>query len=186
MTIAHPTFTTLPAQTQAILADLSTAVSGIQPIDVKSWQIDASALPIEPNNLQILKDVSEWAGKSKACLYYFESLTKDMDLAKVEQAFADAKAHETNDRAYPRLNKKGYTFYVGSSQSMAKRFKEHLGYGASRTYALQLIHWARQLGVQLEFVCAKYPDGTSPKVIQALEDCLWQTRQPMFGRMGSK
>lgn len=186
MTTTHLAFAALPAQTQEKLADLSDAVSCILPSDVRSWRIDVSALPLEPNSLEIFKEVSDWVGKSKACLYYFESLAKDIDLAEVERVFAVAKAHEANDRAYPRLNKRGHSFYVGSSQSMAKRFKEHLGYGASRTYALQLIHWAQPLGVQLEFVCAKYPDDTAPNVIQALEDTLWQKRKPMFGRMGSK
>ena len=182
----HPTFSALPTQAQSALANLSTAVAGVVPIDVRTWQIDVSILPLEKDGLQLIQEVSEWAGKSKACLYYFECCSPSIDLAKVERVFADAKAHETNDRAYPRLNTSGKCFYVGSSQSVAKRLTEHLGYGAKKTYALQFIHWSRPLSLHLEFVCAKYPETTPSAVVQTLEDTLWETKAPMFGRQGRK
>lgn len=182
----HPIFSALPAQTQSALASLSSAVSGVVPIDVRTWQIDISALPSEKDGLQLIKEVFKWAGKSKACLYYFECCSPGIDLANVERAFSDAKAHDASDRAYPRLNVSGKCFYVGSSQSVAKRLTEHLGYGATKTYALQFIHWARPLSLHIEFVCAKYPETTPTGVVQTLEDTLWETKQPMFGRQGRK
>jgi len=182
----HPAFSVLATQTQSALANLSSAVAGVVPINVRTWQIDVSTLPIEKNGLQLIQDVSEWAGKSKACLYYFDCCSPGIDLAKVEREFADAKAHERNERAYPRLNTSSMCFYVGSSQAVAKRLAEHLGYGAKKTYALQFIHWSRPLSLHLEFVCAKYPEGTSSAVVQALEDTLWETKAPMFGRQGRK
>ncbi len=182
----HLTFTSLPTQTQSVLSSLSSAVADVVPIDVRIWQVDVSSLPLEKNGLQLIQEVSEWAGKSKSCLYYFECRSPNIDLAKVERTFADAKAHEASDRAYPRLNVAGKCFYVGSSQSVAKRLTEHLGYGARKTYALQFIHWARPLSLHLEFICAKYPEATPSAVIQALEDTLWETKAPMFGRQGRK
>lgn len=182
----HPAFSALPAQTQASLATTSAAVAGVLPIEVKSWLIDVSTLPTESVRANLIQEVSAWAGKSKTCLYYFECQSPNIDLAKVERTFADAKAHEDNDRAYPRLNVKGKCFYVGSSQAVAKRFKDHLGFGATRTYALQLIHWARPLSLKLAFVCAKYDENTPFEVIHALEDTLWESRKPMFGRQGRK
>lgn len=184
--MTNPTFSALPTQTQSALAKLSAAVAGVLPVEVRSWHIDVTALPKDLDGSSLIQDISEWAGKSKACLYYFDIGSTDIDLAKVERVFADAKAHEANDRAYPRLNSQGLCFYVGSSQALTKRFKEHLGFGASKTYALQLVHWARPLQLQLEFVCAKYADATPSEVLQALEDTLWQTRKPMFGRLGRK
>lgn len=182
----HPIFSDLPTQTQSALARLSSAVAGVVPIDDRTWQVDVSSLPPEKIGLQLIQEVTEWAGKSKACLYYFECCSPSIDLAKVERAFADAKAHEASDRAYPRLNVSGKCFYVGSSQSVAKRLTEHLGYGARKTYALQFIHWARPLSLHLEFVCAKYPETTTSTVVQTLEDTLWETKKPMFGRQGRK
>jgi hypothetical protein len=62
----------------------------------------------------------------------------------------------------------------------------HLGFSASATYALQLVHWARPLLLELDFVCARYAENTPFEVVQALEDTLWETRKPMFGRQGRK
>jgi hypothetical protein len=182
----HPTFSALPTQTQSILANLSSAVAGVVPIDVRTWQIDVSTLPIKKDGLQLIQELSEWAGKSKACLYYFDCCSPSIDLAKVERVFANAKAHETNDRAYPQLNASGMCFYVGSSQSVAKRLTDHLGYGAKKTYALQFIHWSRPLSLHLEFVCAKYQESTPSAIVQTLENTLWEAKAPMFGRQGRK
>jgi hypothetical protein len=182
----HLIFSSLPTQAQSALACLSSAVASNVPVDVRTWVIDVSSLPSEKKELQLIREVSEWAGKSKACLYYFECCSQNIDLTKIKRAFVDSKARETSDRAYPRLNISSKCFYVGSSQSVAKRLTEHLGYGAKKTYALQFIHWARPLSLHLEFVCAKYPDATPTTVIQTLEDTLWETKVPMFGRQGRK
>jgi hypothetical protein len=180
------TFSALPAQTQTALARISAAVESVLPTEVRSWPIDVSALPREAAGSSLIQEVSDWAGKSKACLYYFECRSTSIDLARVERTFANAKVHKANDRAYPRLNAQGTCFYVGSSRLVAKRFKEHLGFGARQTYALQLVHWARPLSLELDFVCAKYAENIRVEVIQALEDTLWETRKPMFGRQGRK
>ena len=180
------TFSALPAQTQTALARISAAVESVLPAEVRSWPVDVSALPSEAAGSSLIQEVSDWAGKSKTCLYYFDCRSTSIDLARVERTFANAKAHEANDRAYPRFNAQGTCFYIGSSQSVARRFKEHLGFGASGTYALQLVHWARPLSLELDFVCAKYAEDPPFDVIQALEDTLWETRRPMFGRRGRK
>jgi hypothetical protein len=180
------TFSALPAQTQTALAAISAAVEGVLPAEVRSWSIDATDLPSEAAVSSLLQEVSEWISVSRACLYYFECRSTDTDLAKVERAFVKVKARKGHKRAYPRLNAQGTCFYVGSSQSLAKRLRDHLGFGPSGTYALQLAHWAPPLALQLDFVCARYPDDTPREVIQALEDTLWETRRPMFGRKGRK
>ena len=102
----------------------------------------------------------------------------------VERAFVKAKDRKTHKRAYPHLNAPGTCLYVGSSRSLATRFRDHLGFGPKGTYALQLVHWAPQLSLQLEFVCARYAEDTPAEVIAALEDTLWDARRPMFGRKG--
>ena len=179
-------FSALPAKTQIALAGLSDAVEGVQPTTVRSWPIDVAAMPGAAAASNLVRDVSEWAGASGPCLYYFECRSAGIDLAKVMSAFASAKARKADGRAYPRLNAQGTCLYVGSSQSLAKRLKDHLGFGAPGTYALQLVHWATPLSLQLDFVCAKYAEGTPPEVVQALEDTLWEVRRPMFGRRGAR
>lgn len=179
-------FSSLSVQAQQALAKLSSALQGVVPVAEKSWTIPVSDLPSEGDDLALLAEVKEWAGKSKLCLYYFECIDPSVDLNTVEKAFSDAKAHESNNRAYARLNKMNSRFYVGSSQTVAKRVAEHLGYGASGTYALQLLHWARPLSLNLRFVCAKYSEDVQYSIIQSLEDTFWESQTPMFGRQGRK
>lgn len=179
-------FTSLSAQTHSELINLASAVADAVPIDVRTWEVDVKSLPPEKTGLKLIQDVSEWASNSKKCIYYFELCSPNIDLDKIKQAFAQSKEKNASERAYSRLNDGGKGFYVGSSQSIAKRLTEHLGYGASKTYALQLIHWARPLSLHLKFICAKYPETTSSNVIQGLEDTLWEIKKPIFGRQGRK
>ena len=67
---------------------------------------------------------------------------------------------------------------------MPSRFKGHLGYGAKGTFALQLAHWAQELNLELDFVCAEYPQEIPSEVLQALEDTLWNTLK--LGRRGQR
>lgn len=179
-------FSELPSKTQRMLAVMSDAVQGVLPEDVRSWRFSSGALPISPENLNLPAEVSNWVNRSKSCLYFFRCTPGDVDLARIRTDFLGAKSCTENVRCYPRLNQNSSTLYVGSSQSMANRLREHLGYGARGTYALQLVHWARDADVELDFVCAKYPKDTSPEVLQTLEDTLWQELAPMFGRQGRK
>jgi hypothetical protein len=179
-------FARLPGQAQAALDRVSAAVKGVVPIAVASWSIDVSQLPASAAECSLFGAVRDWAAGSKRCLYYLDCGTPGADLAVIEQAFAAAKAQERGARAFPRLNSRSECLYVGSSQSIAKRLSEHLGYGAPSTYALQLRHWARPLSLCLEFCCARYAETTLYSVVQTLEDALWESKAPMFGRRGRK
>lgn len=179
-------FTNLPRQTQTELMRLAQLVTDVKPVDVASWELDAAMLHDTSLIAATINKVASWAGLCKGCLYYFHCDGASVNLAEVEKVFLQAKAITDNPRAYPRYNRQAICLYVGSSQTVAKRFREHLGYGARKTYALQLAHWAPALPLKLTFVCAKYPDNTPSEVIQALEDTLWQKFGPMFGRQGRK
>ena len=179
-------FAQLPRQAQASLARVSATVEGVVPSAVASWPIAVSELPADAADCSLLGAVRDWASGSRRCLYYFDCSAPGADLAAIEHAFADAKARAKGIRAFPRLNSQSDCLYVGSSQSIAKRLGEHLGYGAPSTYALQLRHWAAPLSLRLEFCCATYAVTTPYSVVQALEDALWESKAPMFGRQGRK
>ena len=102
--------------------------------------------------------------------------------------FSETKTAETDGRAYARFNPSHSSscWYVGSSSDIACRFKEHLGYGARRTYALHLSSWALELKIPLEIVALRYSLSVQDDVIGALEDALWTALRPMFGRKGRR
>ena len=184
--VSQQTFAELPRQVQASLAGVSEAVDGVVPAAVASWPIAVSEVPADADGCSLLAAVRDWAGGSRRCLYYFDCSAPQADLAAIEEAFAVAKAQARGARAFPRLNLRSECLYVGSSQSIAKRLSEHLGYGAPSTYALQLSHWARRLSLRLDFCCARYAETTPYSVVQTLEDALWESKAPMFGRRGRR
>jgi hypothetical protein len=134
----------------------------------------------------IINEVKEWAKKEKGCLYLytFQIASKEVDLSALVSAYSEAKKAKKGGRAYAKLNKPSAWLYVGESQHIHQRLKEHLGFGAKGTYALHLAYWANSIGIQLNFECAKYPSDTSRVALQALEDTLWEELKPMFGRQG--
>lgn len=178
-------FETLPEQTRKYILQLAEEVQDVVPIGGKAFRISTSQLDprIKPSDL--LDQVSTWMIRGHPYLYYIRVLNKP-NLALVEQTFKKAKDQKKNERAYPRFNQQSEFIYVGCSWGMLSRFKGHLGYGARGTFALQLAHWTQELNLELDFICAEYPQETPSGVLQSLEDTLWNTLNPMFGRRGQR
>ena len=150
-------------------------------IDFDTRSLDPTLEPYE-----LMRKVDEWVGGGGRFIYLLET---DADIAFLDSArvaFSDAKTHERDGRAYARLNDVNKVLYVGSSSSLGRRFREHLGYGARGTYALHLSHWARHLFIRITLVVARYPVGMDPEVLGLMEDQLWDTLRPMFGRRGRR
>lgn len=78
------------------------------------------------------------------------------------------------------------TIYVGSSLDIRKRLREHLGSAANGTFALRMRNWCPAVdgSVRVE-VSAVLGHATSSQV-QDVEDALWRSSRPMFGRLGPK
>ncbi len=118
-------------------------------------------------------------------LYYFEVVYPDeVDLNTVEQEYKAASGGGA--RAYARFNVQSPYLYVGGSQHIAQRTKEHLGFGSAKTYALHLAHWSPGLRLALRLTCARYSNDVNSDLTQALEDALWDSLKPMFGRRGRR
>lgn len=75
--------------------------------------------------------------------------------------------------------------YVGSSQSLRKRFKEHCGLCNEATYALKFRDWLTDFPAKIEFhYCQIHTDDQ--EILQSLEDGLWLRLKPVFGKYGGK
>ncbi|HEY9833549.1 MAG TPA: hypothetical protein V6D26_23560 [Stenomitos sp.] len=118
---------------------------------------------------------------------YYLSVIGNSNLSDLRRSFSETRGGDSG-RAYARLNPhESSCLYVGSSSDLLKRMKEHLGYGAKATFALNLAWWAGDfpdLGLSLGF--SQLPETTTVDAMQALEDTLWDELRPMFGRRGSK
>ena len=170
---------------QNALQQLATKLASVIPLNINTWEISTRDLKPGSEDPQVITEVRSWAAKNSAFLYYF-SVVNNVDLSCVERVHSDAKDKEKNERAYARLIRCSKCFYVGGSQNMSQRLREHLGFGARQTYTLQLAHWAPALDIELQFTCAKYADDVDADVLQALEDDPWVEMGPMFGRKGAR
>jgi hypothetical protein len=75
--------------------------------------------------------------------------------------------------------------YIGRSQKLRSRLKQHLGGGNEGIFAMHMLRWATdvQCKIEISYYQFKKIDNL---IIQALEDGLWQSFNPMFGRKGEK
>ncbi len=107
----------------------------------------------------------------------------------IYNAFAEARNEARDGRSYSRLLPKPQAresrcAYVGSSENLVKRMKEHFGFGHKATYALHMNRWANDLGpVRIEV--REYQQKTEKTLILILEDAWSDELIPLFGRRGS-
>jgi hypothetical protein len=61
----------------------------------------------------------------------------------------------------------------------------HLRASTSKTYAIHFAAWAQNLDLQVDLFVYAFP-GVPDRVLQVLEDVIWDTFVPLFGRRGEK
>ena len=178
-------FDRLPASARDMLARAKNAVDGSERKTLEHWSIATECLDRDTPQARklLLADVATFCPKGARTIYCIEA-QQGADAAACLRAFA---ARPDGDRKFARNNGiESCCLYVGSSVHMAQRLKEHLGFGAAGTYALQLAYWAADLGCGFMLTCATYDDRTPPLAIQTMEDALWDELRPMFGRRGTR
>src|SRR5690606_843826 len=75
--------------------------------------------------------------------------------------------------------------YVGRSKKLRSRLAQHLGARHEGIYAMHLQRWATPISCDIDISYYRI-DGKANLVIQAIEDGVWQTLQPMLGRQGEQ
>lgn len=115
-------------------------------------------------------------------IYYFTA-DKFKDIPELFQS-----GTENSDIKYTHLNtaRKPTDYpdvlYVGSSNNLAKRFKEHCGMASEKTYAIKFRDWLHD-GIRVKFFYFQL-DTNNQVILQNIEDGLWKLMQPIFGKMG--
>ncbi|SCZ33374.1 MULTISPECIES: GIY-YIG nuclease family protein [unclassified Pseudomonas] len=133
---------------------------------------------------QALETLKTWS--SSKARYIYQMSVDDAVCEDLYLAFAEAKDTRKNDRAYCRLNPVSRLLYVGSSANLDARIKQHLGFGNKGTYALQLSHWLPEREGMLRIQAWRFSKEVDVAVVQAIEDGLWASNRPMFGRQGAR
>lgn len=178
--------TDLGGLNHAAIATLESAIGNLRSCpepQIRAWAIPPEALTLDGANDFIGSDLADLSA-NKPTLYRI-SVSGDQDLEAVLAAFDIGKG-AVPERSYARRHGTLSKFlYVGRSSSIKKRIKEHLGFGARQTYALNLAAWASSLNVAFLLECATYDPSVQASTLSNLEDTLWSRSSPMFGRQGS-
>lgn len=134
--------------------------------------------------VQALATLKAWSFSEARYIYQF---SVEHEVSKeLHDAFKEAKETRKNDRAYCRLNPASPLLYVGSSANLDSRIKQHLGFGNKGTYAMQLCHWLPEREGMLRIQAWRFSKEIDGAVVQAIEDGLWASNKPMFGRQGAR
>jgi len=104
--------------------------------------------------------------------------------ARAFQESGDYEGKKNLCRPHP-LSPTSRALYVGRSYGPRERFKGHLRSSTSGTYAIHFAAWASAIDLRVDFHLYRF-SGVGDRVIQVLEDGLWDHLQPMLGRRGEK
>ncbi|MEQ9519596.1 MAG: GIY-YIG nuclease family protein [Parvibaculum sp.] len=140
------------------------------------------------------KCVKPWLDKASGCqtknpALYAISAGSDAAVKVIWNSFFGLPNATARGYQLPRRNsyRRGQlTLYVGSSKNIQNRLRQHLGEAPKSTYALNMQRW-----------CPEFSDGVTVKVQfclpdvssecrQDIEDFLWETMQPIFGKKGRR
>ncbi|MDZ4088033.1 MAG: hypothetical protein U1E69_14680 [Tabrizicola sp.] len=111
------------------------------------------------------------------------------DAAIAGQLVNGLPARAARDFAAPKENKGtegSATLYVGSSEDVKKRLREHLWQAHPLTYALHLGRWCVETEETLSVSLQPILNGGDREVRQELEDTVWRQLTPRLGKPGGR
>jgi len=145
--------------------------------------------------VEILNDIP--AGYAKALkdtdfIYVFSLKNASAELQKdifqglcASRDIQDSKDFEGKKDFCRANHSQSECLYVGRSQKLKSRLKQHLDAGGEGIFAMHMLRWIAGISIKAEIHCYQF-DGKSNLIIQALEDGLWDQFKPMFGRKGER
>lgn len=83
------------------------------------------------------------------------------------------------------ISQSSRTLYVGRSYKPRERFKQHLLDKTSGTYAIHFAMWATELDAVIDFHLYRFSE-LGDRVVQLIEDGLWDKLQPLLGKRGER
>jgi len=107
----------------------------------------------------------------------------------LREAFVQARNVRPKECALPRdneLHPNGTTLYVGRSQNIRSRLRQHLWQAPQTTYALNMHRWCPDIVGHVTVSVQPVLGQAGNEAVQDLEDTLWKTLLPIFGRSGSR
>lgn len=162
---------------------------------------DPTTVTIETSKLSdkyisdILKDIPAGYAKDYSetdFIYIFEIQDASSELKSQMfeglcdlRGMQDSEGFEGKKDVCRPIHSQSEYLYVGRSQKLKSRLKQHLDAGSEGIFAMHLLRWGASIDARIKIYCYRF-DRQPNLIIQALEDGLWDNFQPMFGRKGEK
>jgi hypothetical protein len=89
---------------------------------------------------------------------------------------------------YCRVNKENVdakALYVGRSKKLKSRLTQHLGTEQNGIYSMHLQRWATSNDAKISISYMKF-EKREDLLVQAIEDGIWSSLKPAFGRKGER
>jgi len=125
-------------------------------------------------------------------IYFFEIQSANLELMKkiFDRLYGLRKTQNSvgfegkKDICRP-IHSESACLYVGRSQKLRSRLKQHLDAGSEGVYAMHMLRWCLGIEATIRIQCYRF-DQQPNLIVQALEDGLWESFRPMFGRKGER
>lgn len=129
-----------------------------------------------------LNELAKQLFTSGRFIYFFKT-NRPQEISSLFKKYSEIKGN--NRLARHNGNDNSTILYVGSSNSLQKRFKEHCGLASKSTYAIKFRDWLTDDNLEIEFHYFQL-DNTDQDILQHIEDGLWKSMKPVLGKFGGK
>ncbi|MCB1470666.1 MAG: hypothetical protein KDK08_26730 [Rhizobiaceae bacterium] len=108
---------------------------------------------------------------------------------EIDRAFPRGQTREQRGYSVPRADRRAAgstTLYVGSSEKIRQRLKEHLWQARPKTYALNLQRWCPHGDGSVRVRVQPILNNRERQIRQDLEDFVWRELTPVYGKQGGR
>lgn len=170
------------------LRTVQTALTELKCPDIHSLTVNLSMLTHEviEETLDEVPSGHARMDKDADFIYVIQVSQNRIDTVAEMRALLDEARRIGGD--YARINAENlrtYTIYVGRSKTLRARLRQHLGAKSGGVYSLHLQRWATSVDVDIRISYLKF-SGEDDLLVQAIEDGIWQSLTPAFGRKGGR
>ncbi|NML47145.1 hypothetical protein HHL11_25590 [Ramlibacter sp. G-1-2-2] len=180
-------FTDLAQQTHDLLTRRAAALKDTKPNEVHTIRFRTSEIHLGAEQASVADSLQRWSKLGTRWIYVFDTTASEAERKALVASFSKARDVKTAKFRYARLNDesgKSSILYVGSSESLRTRIRNHLGYAVGPS-SLNMAYWQNMPDIELRLQAARYPDSISKEALCDLEDALSVRLTPLFGKRGS-
>ncbi len=161
---------------ETAIGDLESIIAGIRNIyflEEFTYSFNTQEIHsvlVENMLAEIRKHIRKHIDHDRFKYIYTFFLPDSCRLDSVYEKYKAAKNGSKGARAYARLNGESRCLYVGSSNDLIPRIRQHLGFGPKGTFAMQLCHWCDDAKLDLTLKIYSFANSVDKKAFQAFED----------------